>query len=74
MAGLSRDSGKRDVLEEFSKFGKINLVTLKEHFAFVNYETHEAAVQAQKEMNGKEFVNGEVLKVEQSRRSTSLDL
>ena len=55
------------MIEGFEKFGKINKVTLKDTYAFVDFETHEAAVEAVKEMDGKKFFNDEILKVEQSR-------
>lgn len=38
-------------------------MTLKNYYAFVDYEDHEAAVEAIKQMNGVQFVNGEVLTV-----------
>lgn len=56
------------MLEEFGKFGKIKKCTLKDHYAFVCYESHEAAVEAVKEMDGRKFLYGEILKVQQSRR------
>jgi RNA recognition motif-containing protein len=39
---------------------------LKHSYAFVDFDDHEAAGRAIKEMNGKSFVNGEELVVEQS--------
>ena len=36
---------------------------MKNFYAFVDYEEHESAVQAVKEMDGKTFVNGELLTV-----------
>jgi len=38
----------------------------RDHFAFVDFENHESALEAIKEFDGKEFINGEVLKVQQS--------
>jgi RNA recognition motif-containing protein len=52
------------VLDAFSKFGKVKSVTLKNYYAFVDYEEHEAAVEAVEKMNGTTFVNGEVLTVQ----------
>lgn len=40
---------------------------IREHFAFINFEEHESAVAAIKEMDGSTFVHGEILKVQQSR-------
>jgi RNA recognition motif-containing protein len=37
---------------------------LKHAYAFIDFEDHEAADRAIKEMNGKSFVNGEDLVVE----------
>jgi|LakMenEpi03Aug12_release.lakeMendotaPanAssembly.Ray.scaffolds.fasta_scaffold1031342_2 RNA recognition motif-containing protein len=51
-------------MNNFSKFGNITNINLKDHFAFVDFDDHEAATQAIKEMNGKTFIHGEVLKVE----------
>jgi RNA recognition motif-containing protein len=39
---------------------------LKHSYAFVDFDDHEAANKAIREMNGKAFVNGEELVVEQS--------
>lgn len=50
--------------DAFSKFGKIKDIVLKNHFAFIDFEDHEAAVEAVKEMDGKTFVNQEELVVE----------
>jgi RNA recognition motif-containing protein len=49
---------------EFSKFGHIKNIVLKHAYAFIDFEDHEAASRAVKEMNGKTFVNGEELVVE----------
>lgn len=54
--------------EQFSKYGRIKELVLKHAYAFIDYENHEAANLAVKEMNGKAFVNGEELVVEQSGR------
>ena len=54
--------------EAFSKYGKIKDVIVKHSYAFINFEDHEAAVLAVAEMNGKTFINGEELFVEQSGR------
>jgi RNA recognition motif-containing protein len=61
---LNRETGKSDIMNNFSKFGNITNINLKDHFAFVDFDDHEAATQAIKEMNGKTFIHGEVLKVE----------
>ena len=51
------------MLDAFEKFGRVKSVTLKNYYAFVDFEDHEAAVKAVEEMNGKTFINGEVLTV-----------
>lgn len=63
---MNRETGKSDIMNNFSKFGNITNINLKDHFAFVDFDDHEGAMQAIKEMNGKTFIHGEVLKVEQS--------
>ena len=64
MAGLSRRSNEDDLRDSFSKFGRIKNIVLKNNFAFIDFEDHEAAVQAVKNMHGRSFVNGEDLIVE----------
>lgn len=66
VAKLHRSTREQDLREAFSKFGKIRECALKYSFAFIDFEDHEHAVRAIKEMDGKKFVNGEVLLVEQS--------
>ncbi|CDW87710.1 rna-binding region rnp-1 domain-containing protein [Stylonychia lemnae] len=67
VAKLSRRTRDDDLKDAFSKFGKINQVVLKNAFAFIDYDTHEGAVLAVKEMNGKTFVNGEELVCQEGR-------
>ena len=50
--------------DAFSKFGRIKNIILKHSYAFIDFDDHEAADAALKEMNGKTFVNGEELVVE----------
>lgn len=54
----------------FSKFGRVRKITMKQFYAFVDYEDHESAVEAIKQMNGTTFVNGEHLSVQQSLPNT----
>jgi arginine/serine-rich splicing factor 7 len=61
---LSRRTREEDLKDGFSKFGRIKQIVLKAAYAFIDFEDHESAVQAVKEMNGKPFVNGEELIVE----------
>lgn len=68
IAKLHRNTKESDLREAFSKFGKIKEVILKHNYAFIGYDDAEAATQAIKEMDGKAFVNGEELVVEQSGR------
>ena len=58
--------------DKFSKFGSIKEVILKRSYAFIDFEEHESAAAAVNEMNGKVFVNGEELTVEQSGRKIVL--
>ena len=64
IAKLHRRTREEDLREAFSKFGKLKEVSLKFNYAFIEYEDHESAVAAIKEMDGKTFVNGEELVVE----------
>lgn len=64
---LDRKTGMTDIEREFSAFGKIRNLTMKLHYAFVDYEDHECAVEAVRKMNRSSFVNGEFLNVQQSR-------
>lgn len=68
IAKLHKYTRESDLQDAFSKFGKIKQIVLKHAYAFIDFEDHEAAVQAVKEMDGKTFVNGEELVVEQSGR------
>ena len=65
VARLDKRTRQSDVEKEFGRFGKIKTVTMKIHYAFVDYEDHESALAAL-EMNNQTFVNGETLVVEQS--------
>lgn len=66
VAKLHRRTREDDLKEAFSAFGKIKGIILKHTYAFIDFEEHEAAEKAIKEMNRKTFVNGEELVVEQS--------
>ena len=50
--------------DAFSKYGQIKSLVLKHSYAFVDFDEHEAAERAVKDMNGKTFVSGEELVVE----------
>jgi RNA recognition motif-containing protein len=63
VANIYRETGKRDLMEGFGKFGEIKNITLKDHYAFIDFETHDAAVEAIEKMNLRIFVSGEELKV-----------
>ena len=64
VAKLDRRTRESDLKEAFLKFGKIKDIIVKHSYAFINYEDHEAATNAVKDMNGVTFVNGEQLSVE----------
>ena len=68
VAKLHRNTREKDLEDAFAKFGKIKELALKYAYAFIDFEEHEAAEQAIKEMHGKTFVNGEELVVEKSGR------
>ncbi len=68
VAKLHRNTRESDLKEAFAKFGKIKEIVLKHNYCFICYEDSETAEQAVREMNGKAFVNGEELVVEQSGR------
>ena len=64
VAKLDRRTREDDLREAFSKFGKLKEVALKFNYAFIDYEDHESAAAALRDMDGKTFVNGEKLIVE----------
>lgn len=64
VAKLDRRTREDDLREKFQKYGRIKNIVLKTTYAFIDYDDHESAEQAVKEMNGKVFVNGEELVVE----------
>ena len=64
IAKLSRNTNESDVRDAFSKYGQIKSLVLKHSYAFVDFDEHEAAERAVKDMNGKTFVSGEELVVE----------
>ncbi len=64
VAKLSRRTREEDLKDSFSKFGRIKNITLKQSYAFIDFEDHESAVGAVEGMNGRAFVNGEELVVE----------
>ena len=72
IARLDRRTGQSDIDQAFGKFGVIKSITLKNFYAFVDFEDHAAAEAAIKEMNGVTFVNGEYLNVAQSSKNTTL--
>ena len=43
---LDRKTGQSDIEQAFSAHGRIKLVTMKQHYAFVQYEDHASAVAA----------------------------
>ena len=66
IATLKRESGEGDLRREFGRCGPIKKIMIKDHFAFIDFESHESALDAIREFDGKEFIHGEVLKVQQS--------
>ncbi|TNV83735.1 hypothetical protein FGO68_gene12453 [Halteria grandinella] len=66
VARLDRATGEEDLQRAFAKFGKIKELALKHTFAFIDYEDHDSAIRAIRDMNRTRFVNGETLLVEQS--------
>lgn len=66
VARLDRATKEDDLERAFVKYGKIKELALKHTFAFIDYEEHDSAVRAIRDMNRVKFVNGESLLVEQS--------
>lgn len=64
VAKLHRSTREGDLREAFSKYGRIREIDLKHSYAFIDYEEHESAVRALREMDRRVFVNGEELVVE----------
>jgi len=52
--------------EAFSHFGAIKSIVMKSSYAFMTFETPEAATEAIARMHGAKFVNGEEIVVESS--------
>lgn len=55
--------------DQFSRFGDIQKIALKQSFAFITFDKPESAAEAITRMNGAKFVNDEELLVEQSGTS-----
>jgi RNA recognition motif-containing protein len=66
IAKLSRGTRESEIREAFSRYGPIKSLIMKSSYAFLTYETPEAATEAIARMNGAKFVNGEEIVVEQS--------
>jgi RNA recognition motif-containing protein len=66
IARLSRNTRESELREAFSRYGNIKQLVLKSTFAFLTYDTTEAATEAINRMNGAKFVNGEEIVVEPS--------
>jgi len=67
--GLDRDTKDRDLEEAFGKFGRVLSVDIKHNrYAFIDFDTEEAALKAVESMDGKKFINGEVLNVQRSSK------
>lgn len=66
IAKLSKHTRERDIKEAFSQYGTIKSVIMKSSYAFMTYETPEAASEAIAKMNGAKFINGEEIVVETS--------
>ena len=66
IAKLSRGTRESEIREAFSRYGPIRSLIMKSSYAFLTYETPEAATEAIARMNGAKFVNGEEIVVEQS--------
>lgn len=43
IASIRRETGENDLRSVFEKFGEIEKVTVRDHFAFIKYKTHEGA-------------------------------
>ena len=68
VAKLHTKTREDDLRSKFSRFGHIREIVLKRSYAFIDFDDHDSAEAAVREMNGKTFVNGEELVVEQSGR------
>lgn len=64
VAKLSKATRETELKEAFAKYGHIREIALKHAYAFIDFETHDAAVRAIKEMDRKMFGNGEDIIVE----------
>ena len=68
IAKLNRKTREEDLREAFSKYGHIKEIVLKTSYGFIDFDDHHCAEDAVTGMNGKPFINGELLVVEQSGR------
>ena len=66
IAKLGRGTRESDIREVFSRYGTIRSLIMKSSYAFLTFETPEAATEAIARMHGAKFVNGEEIVVEQS--------
>merc|ERR1739848_554280 len=66
LGGLSHRARERDVEKFFRKFGRIKDISLKNGFAFVDFEDYRDADDACYELSGKDFL-GERVTVELAR-------
>jgi len=66
VGGLSHRAREKDIERYFRKFGRIREISLKNGFAFCEFEDYRDADDACYELNGKEFM-GERVSVEIAR-------
>jgi len=62
MVGFREETQKRELYEFAEQVGKVDFIRTKETYAFVEYEHHEYAVRALRELNGK-VLNGRQIKL-----------
>lgn len=67
--GLDRDTTSKDLEDKFAEFGTVKGVDIKHNrYAFIDFETASAVDRAVEAMDGKKFVNGEILNVQKSSK------
>ena len=64
VAKIGKSTREAELKHAFDKYGQIREIALKHGYAFIDFETHDSAVRAIKEMDRKTLPSGEEIVVE----------
>lgn len=67
MGGLPSDIKMSELKEDFGKYGKIFYISIKQRFAFIEYEDYHAANDAIRNLNGQKLYDNEIVTVENAK-------